>query len=147
MKIPFLLGRLVFGGFFLYNGIHHFQDRKTLAQYAKSKNIPLADAAIVGTGLMLIAGGASILAGVKPKYGAALIAGFLAGVSPVIHNFWRMEDPDQRMNDVENFAKNLALLGAALALMAVEEPWPVSVPVAQPTAGTRLRKLMGRVAA
>ncbi len=147
MKIPFLLGRLIFGGFFLYNGIHHLQDRKILAKYLKSRNVPAADAAIISTAVMQLAGGASLLAGVKPKYGAALIAGFLAGVSPIMHNFWSMEDPDQRMNNMENFAKNLALLGAALALMAVEEPWPVSVPLAKPTAGTRLRKLMGRVAA
>ncbi len=79
--------------------------------------------------------------------GAALIGGFLAGVSPIMHNFWKMEDPNQRMNDMANFTKNVALLGAALALMAVEEPWPVSVPIAPPTAGTRLRKLMGRIAA
>jgi len=26
----------------------------------------------------------------------------------------------------------MAMLGAALALMGVEEPWPASVPVAQP---------------
>ncbi len=28
-----------------------------------------------------------------------------------------------------NFSKNMALLGGALALMGVEEPWPASVPV------------------
>jgi putative oxidoreductase len=64
--------------------------------------------------------------------GALAIAGFLAGVSPTIHDFWRAEDPNQRMNDMTNFAKNMALLGAALALMSVEEPWPASVPLAQP---------------
>ena len=57
MKIPFLIGRLVFGGYFLYAGI------------------------------------------------------------------------------------NIALLGGALALMAIEEPWPASVPVAQPGRVDRLRKL------
>jgi hypothetical protein len=49
-----------------------------------------------------------------------------------MHDFWRIEDPNQRMNDMVNFAKNMALLGAALALMGVEEPWPASLPAAQP---------------
>ena len=30
MKLPFTLGRLLFGGFFLYNGINHFLHYKTL---------------------------------------------------------------------------------------------------------------------
>ena len=128
MKVPFLLGRLMFGGFFLYNGINHLKERKTLGQYAQSKNVPKPEAAVVASGVALLFGGTSILLGIKPKLGAAAIAGFLLGVSPVMHNFWSTEDPAQRMNDLINFSKNLALLGGALALMGVEEPWPASVP-------------------
>lgn len=40
MKAAFLIGRLVFGGFFLYNGIHHLKERKQLGQYAESKVCP-----------------------------------------------------------------------------------------------------------
>lgn len=50
MKAAFLLGRLVFGGYFLYSGIHHFQDRKMLAQYAGSKKVPLPEVAVMATG-------------------------------------------------------------------------------------------------
>jgi uncharacterized membrane protein YphA (DoxX/SURF4 family) len=131
MKAAFLVGRLVFGGFFLYNGINHLKERKQLGQYAESKNVPLAEAAVAATGVALIAGGTSILLGIKPKLGAAAIAGFLAGVSPVMHNFWSVQDPNQRMNEMVNFSKNLALLGGALALMGMEEPWPASVPIGQ----------------
>jgi hypothetical protein len=46
--------------------------------------------------------------------------------------FWDLEDPGQRMNEMINFSKNVALLGAALALMSLEEPWPTSVPVVRP---------------
>jgi uncharacterized membrane protein YphA (DoxX/SURF4 family) len=131
MKAAFLIGRLVFGGFFLYNGINHLKQRKQLGQYAESKNVPMAEAVVAATGITLIAGGASILLGVKPKLGTAAIAGFLAGVSPVMHNFWTVEEPQQRMNELINFSKNMALLGSALALMGVDEPWPVSVPISQ----------------
>jgi len=131
MKATFLLGRLVFGGFFLYNGIHHLKERKNMGQYARAKNVPLAEAAVAATGVALIAGGTSILLGVKPKLGAAAIAGFLAGVSPVMHDFWRIEDPNQRMNEMINFSKNMALIGGALSLMGIDEPWPASVPIGQ----------------
>ena len=131
MKAAFLIGRLVFGGFFLYNGINHLKERKSLAEYAKAKNVPLADAVVATTGVVLIAGGTSILLGVKPRLGTAAIAGFLAGVSPVMHDFWRVNEPGQRMNEMINFSKNMALLGSALALMGVDEPWPMSVPISQ----------------
>ncbi len=144
MKAPFLLGRLIFGGFFLYSGIHHFVDRKTLARYAASKKVPVPDIAVVASGAMMIMGGASILSGVKPKLGTLAIMGFLAGVSPMIHDFWSHEDPNQREAEMVNFTKNLALLGGALALMGVEEPWPASVPVAQPSALERIRKFARR---
>ena len=131
MKAVFLIGRLMFGGFFLYNGINHLKERKSLAQYAQTKNVPLAEAAVAGTGVVLIAGGASILLGIKPRLGTAAIAGFLAGVSPVMHDFWRVNEPNQRMNEMINFSKNMALIGSALALMGVDEPWPASVPISQ----------------
>lgn len=131
MKLPFLIGRVLFGGFFLYNGINHFRQREILRQYAAAKGVPRPDAAVSATGALLIVGGASILAGIKPKVGTAAVAGFLAGVSPVMHNFWNVEDPDQRMHDMVDFSKNLALLGGTLALMSVTEPWPASVPIAQ----------------
>jgi putative oxidoreductase len=146
MKLPFLLGRLAFGGFFLYNGINHLKNRKALAQYAGAKKVPLPDVAVAATGVALIVGGASILLGIKPKIGAIAIMGFLAGVSPMMHDFWHAEDANQRQNDMINFGKNMALLGGALALMGVEEPWPISVPVAQPDTIERMRRRYARSA-
>ena len=146
MKTPFLIGRLIFGGFFLYNGIYHFTDHKMLADYAASKNTPMPDAAVAATGAALILGGVSILTGVKPKLGTIAVMGFLAGVSPMMHDFWRKESPEERMNEMINFSKNLALLGGAMALMAVEEPWPMSVPVAQKKPISRMKRLFGTAA-
>jgi hypothetical protein len=35
------------------------------------------------------------------------------------------------MNEMINFSKNVALIGSALSLMGVDEPWPASVPIGQ----------------
>ncbi len=127
MKAVFLIGRIVFGGFFLYNGINHFKQRESLSQYAGAKNVPNPDIAVTASGVAMAIGGASVILGLKPKVGTLAIIAFLAGVSPIMHNFWAIEDPNQRMNDMINFSKNMALLGAALALAGVEEPWPASI--------------------
>jgi putative oxidoreductase len=147
MKAPFLIGRLLLGGFFLYNGINHFRNHKALVQYAQAKKVPKPDAAVTATGVALTVGGTSILLGVKPKLGTLVILGFLGTVSPIMHAFWKDQDSNERMHDMVNFTKNVALAGSALALMGVEEPWPASVPVGQPTRMQRLRSAIRREAA
>jgi putative oxidoreductase len=126
MKAAFLIGRILFGGFFLYNGINHFKQKEALAQYAGAKNVPNPDLAVMASGAAIAAGGASIILGLKPKVGALAILGFLLAVSPSIHDFWTADDPQQKQNEMINFAKNMALLGAALALAGIEE-WPLSI--------------------
>ena len=128
MRALFVLGRVIFGGFFAYNGVNHFLNRKSMSQYARAKGVPAAEAAIPATGAMLLAGGVSIMAGVKPRQGLAALIGFLIPVTLQIHRFWDEQDPNQRLNELTHFSKNLALVGAALMLMQIDEPWPASVP-------------------
>ena len=145
MKAPFLIGRILFGGFFLYNGINHLMQRKNMASYTASKGVPTPELAVTASAVPLIAGGASMLLGLKPKWGALAILGFLAGVSPVMHDFWKNEDPNERMQNMTNFMKNLALAGGALALLGVEEPWEATVK--KPTLSEKVRKAGRQLAA
>ena len=129
MRALFLAGRALFGGFFAYNGVNHFQNKQMMTAYAESKGVPssAAEAAIPATGAMLLAGGLSVLAGARPRQGLATIVGFLIPVTFQMHRFWEVEDPERRMNEMVQFAKNLALVGAALMLLQIPEPWPISV--------------------
>jgi uncharacterized membrane protein YphA (DoxX/SURF4 family) len=124
-KTLFLLGRAIFGGYFVYSGINHFRHMKMMSGYAASKGTPAPDAAVLGTGAMMLAGGASVLAGMKPRNGMAALIGFLIPTSIVMHRFWNEEGQAQQA-DMINFTKNMALVGAMLMLMQVESPWPVS---------------------
>ena len=146
MKVSFLIGRIVFGGFFLYSGINHFLKRREMKPYVASKGVPMPDAAVLLSGAALIFGGASILLGVKPKYGGMALAGFLGAVSPLMHDFWNAPS-EQQMNEMTQFLKNMALLGAAVALLAQDEPWPASIPVGQPGPMEKVAKFARRLAA
>jgi putative oxidoreductase len=141
MPVPHLLGRLLFGGYFIASGVNHFRHTRELARYAATKKVPKPDLAVQLTGAALIAGGTSILLGMKPKLGTAAIVGFLAGVTPVMPDFWKEENPERRMNEMVNFTKNIALMGGAMSLMGVEEPWSASV-LPQPTASQRARRIL-----
>jgi putative oxidoreductase len=123
----FLIGRLLFGGLFLYNGINHFLNYSTLRGYTAYKGVPMPDVSTVLSGAWLVISGASVVAGFRPEIGLAMIAIFLLGVTPVMHNFWTVQEPQARMGEFINFSKNFAMLGAALALLAVPQPWPMSL--------------------
>ena len=127
MRALFVLGRAIFGGFFIFNGVNHLQHQRGMTQYAGAKGVRAARQAVQATGLMLIAGGLSVVAGIRPRQGLATLIGFLVPVTLQMHRFWDEKDPEARQREMTNFLKNMALVGAALALMEIREPWPVSV--------------------
>lgn len=65
----------------------------------------------------------------------------------VMHDFWRNENPQERAMHMITFMKNAALVGAALALLRVEEPWEASVPAGQAKLREALRADGRRLAA
>jgi uncharacterized membrane protein YphA (DoxX/SURF4 family) len=127
MQYLFLIGRLLYGGFFLFSGFRHFARVNQMAPYAASRNVPAPRAGVLGSGVLLLLGGASMLLGVWPKMGVLCIVLFLIPVSFMMHNYWKDTDPQMRMMNEVQFHKNLALLGAALTMLLISEPWPLSL--------------------
>jgi uncharacterized membrane protein YphA (DoxX/SURF4 family) len=98
-----------------------------LSGYAASKRVPAPKLATVVSGVLLLIGGLSILLGVYPVVGVAALVVFFVPVTFWMHDFWAVQDPMQRTIQMVNFAKNLALLGAALMLLAIPQPWPLGL--------------------
>lgn len=122
----FLLGRIVFGGFFLFNGVNHFALLGAMAQYAGSKRVPAPKAAVAVTGVLLLLGGLGVLLGVYPRVAASLLIVFLLPTSVIMHDFWTEQDAQARQLQMTQFLKNLALAGASLILLTVDA-WPLSL--------------------
>ncbi|MBE3583649.1 MAG: DoxX family membrane protein [Limnochordaceae bacterium] len=127
MEILFLIGRIIYGGFFVMNAFSHFRSVPAMTGYARSKGVPLPEVAVIGTGLLLLAGGLSVLLGYLPTIGLVLILIFLVGVSFWMHAFWSEADIAARTADQVNFFKNMALAGAALMMLLLPQPWPFSI--------------------
>jgi uncharacterized membrane protein YphA (DoxX/SURF4 family) len=119
-----LAGRLIFGGYFLYAGLNHFIHMRQLAAIAAPHRVP--GVMIPLSGALLVLGALHLLVGVMPRLGLAMLVVFLVPVSLVMHPFWAEADP-QRMQDMINFTKNLALIGACFGFAAVPTPWPYSI--------------------
>ena len=116
--IVLYLGRIFFGGFFVFNGFNHFKMLDMMSGYAKSKGAPLPKLSVAVSGLLLLVGGVSVLFNVLPSIGLAALVLFLIPVTFIMHAFWKVQDPTAKMHEMVNFTKNLALLGAILILLA-----------------------------
>ena len=128
IHMPFYLaGRVLLGGFFIISGVRHFQHLPMMAGFTGSKGVPSPKLFVMLSGLMIILGGISILLGVRPHWGIALVSAFLVPVTLLMHQYWQHPDPMMRINDQVNFMKNVALLGASWTLLMMDQPWPASL--------------------
>jgi putative oxidoreductase len=118
MDIIVLIGRVLFAFLFFSSAYGHFANRKMMAGFATSKGVPAAMAATLGGGVLLLAGGLSVLLGIWPDLGSLLLVIFLVPTAVMIHNFWKETDPQARMMEMVQFSKDTALAGAALMLFA-----------------------------
>lgn len=128
MAVVFLIGRVIFGFYWLLNAYRHLVSRrKDMIGYSASQNVPAPAAAVVGTGILLLIGGLSMVTGLYPYVGLVALALFLIGVTPKMHAFWKVSDPMHRMTNNINFWKNVGLFGAVLMMFAIAIPWPFSL--------------------
>ena len=126
MEFVFLIGRLIFGGFFVMNGLNHFTQKKNLTAYAHSKNIPSPEFAVTFTGALLFASGVSIILGIFIPIALFAVIVFLFITSFTMHAFWKDTDAGTKINNNISFMKNMALLGASLMMYFIEN-WPMSL--------------------
>lgn len=127
MVYLFLLGRILYGGFFILAGINHFRHASMMTGYAASKGIPAPRMAVLGSGVLILLGGLSIAVGFGPTLGTMSLTLFLVPTTLTMHNFWADTDPSARLNNLINFQKNVALLGAAWMFPMLPQPWPLSL--------------------
>jgi len=127
MDTLFLVGRIILGVYYLFNALNHFTQLKMMSGYAQSKGVPLPGLAVLGSGVLLVLGGLSILLGFEPYIGVAMIIAFLVPVTFMMHNFWTVEDEQMKMVEMVSFMKNMALIGSALMFLAIDDPWPFSL--------------------
>lgn len=121
--VLFLVGRIIFGGYWIYNGYNHFMNSKEMTAYVVSKKLPYPELAVYVSGIFILLGGLGIFLGAYIKFAVALLAIFLVAVSYKMHDYWNTRDPQARMFDQIQFYKNMALLGATLMLLAIPTPW------------------------
>jgi putative oxidoreductase len=113
----FLAGRILFAAFFVNSSIAHVRFGGGMVGYAKQARFPLPRLAGWPAGLWLAAGSLSVILGAWADVGALMLALFVVLAAAGFHRFWKFEG-EQRQTQRSNFLRNVAFLGAALALFA-----------------------------
>jgi putative oxidoreductase len=84
--------------------------------YAAAQGVPLASIGVPFTGIIALVASFSILLGYRAKLGAWLMVLFLALVTPMVHRFWGLADPNMAQQQFFHFFKNVSILGGALLI-------------------------------
>ena len=115
----FRVGRTLFGGVLAFMALDNLRNLDQRIGYAESNGAPAPEVSVPGVSVSLLLGSVGVALWRLPAVAAAAVAGFFVGVTPVMHDFWSEDDPEQRQQQRIHFLKNAALLGAALAFLRV----------------------------
>ncbi len=125
-KIRFVVSRFILGAVYHGSGIENLLQLDGRAGYAASKGVTNATFWVTIASLLLVFGGASFITGIRPQLGVAAIALFLVPVTLIMHNFWALEGMQAEL-ERHSFMGNVGLFASAVLLLAVPQPWAVSL--------------------
>ena len=127
MSLIFLIGRVIFGGYFVMAGYNHYKHLNNMAGYAASKGVTSPKFAVRFSGLLALIGGALIVLGVWPGIAILSLLVFMIPVTYMMHPYWKEKDASMRTNDRMAFMKNAAIIGALLMMVLLSGPWPYAL--------------------
>jgi putative oxidoreductase len=114
MRYAVLTGRILFALIFITAAPRHFT--REGIEHAAQLGTPLAGVLVPISGLLALAGGLSIAAGYRARWGAWMLVAFLVPVTLLMHAFWKAQDSAVAHTQQAMFAKNVSMLGAALVI-------------------------------
>jgi uncharacterized membrane protein YphA (DoxX/SURF4 family) len=104
MDVVLLIGRVLFVSVFIVSGatVHLLKWRDGVA-YARMKNVPAPELLVPASGVMAVVGGLLVALGLWADLGALLLAAFVFPVAVMMHAFWKIDDPMERLQDQVHF--------------------------------------------
>lgn len=120
-----LVFRVLFSTIFIGLGVEHLVS-DALLQTLIPEWVGPKRLVSIASGLVLLAGGASIALGYKSDVGATVLAVFLVAVTAVVHTPGLVGEPPARVGDCSwlwqvyqrsNFVKNICLFGVCIHLV------------------------------
>jgi len=112
-----LIGRLLISALFIVSGIWKITHFSTTAAYMVRIGMPVGEASAVLAILVELGGGILLAVGWRLKWVAWFLVAFVLIATGFAHRFWEV-DPARFFGEMNNFLKNLAIVGGLLILAA-----------------------------
>ncbi len=126
-RILFFVGRALVGLFLIFMGMNHFGNLEAMTMSVADVGLPAPMIAVVISGILLVLAGVSFLLGFQPPIGVLAAALFFVPVTLIMHDFWALDDPMERQQELSIFLRNVGMLGSLLLFLAIPRPWPLSL--------------------
>lgn len=114
-----LVARILLSVIFISSGISKIFNWEATAGYMATAGMPLVPMFLVGAITVEVLGGLSVLLGLCPRLGAAMLFLFLIPTTLIFHNFWAITDQMMRQLQMISFMKNLAIMGGLLMVVGL----------------------------
>jgi putative oxidoreductase len=116
-----LIGRLLIAAIFLMSGIAKLTDTPGTVAHMTAAGIPYADTLAIVAGVAEILGAAAIALGLLTRLGAFGLFLYMIPTTVIFHGFWNFHGAE-RLPQMVNFMKNLAIMGGLATLVAFGAP-------------------------
>ena len=111
-----LVGRFLLGLIFIIAGYGKIMGYAGTAGYMASKGMPLVPLLLPLTILLELGCGLMLVLGWRARLAAFILFLFIIPTTLIFHNFWA-SPPAQVQSQMNNFLKNLAIMGGMLYVM------------------------------
>jgi putative oxidoreductase len=112
-----LAGRILVALIFVISGFSKITGFEGVTGYIASKGLPMPALLAALTIALELGGGILLVIGYKVRIVAVLFFLWLVPTTFLFHRFWGI-DPAQAQNQMNNFMKNVSIMGAMLLLAA-----------------------------
>jgi putative oxidoreductase len=113
-----LTGRVLLSAIFILSGTMKIMNWSKTAEHMESEGMIAVPFLLFMAIVFEIGGGLSVLLGCWTRLGAAALIIFLIPATLIFHDFWTFEGAAREMQ-MQNFLKNLTIMGGLATLIAV----------------------------
>ncbi len=117
--IATVVGRLLLSIVFLMSAVgNKIPNFSGVSELMATQGVPSPKFMLFGAIVFLLLGSLSVILGYKARIGASLLFVFLVMATFFFHDFWTLDDPQERQMQMIQFMKNLSMMGGMLFIVA-----------------------------